>query len=122
MRYEPFERTFFEKKRERLRAQLLPSSLAIINANDIQPTTTDGNMPYYPNSDLFYFTGVEQEESILVIATEAHDATLREVLHLRDTNTILKTWKGQKLTKDEGQKLTGIKNVKCLSQFERVWH
>ncbi len=70
MRYEPFDRTFFEKNRERLRSQLLPSSLAIINANDIQPTTTDGNMPYYPNSDLFYFTGVEQEESILVIAPE----------------------------------------------------
>ena len=70
MRYEPFEHTFFEKNRERLRSQLLPASLAIVNANDIQPTTTDGSMPYYPNSDLFYFTGVEQEESILVIAPE----------------------------------------------------
>jgi Xaa-Pro aminopeptidase len=82
MRYEPFERTFFEKNRERLRAQLLPSSLAIINANDIQPTTTDGNMPYYPNSDLFYFTGVEQEESILVIAP-----ALRSPLPLQASQT-----------------------------------
>jgi Xaa-Pro aminopeptidase len=122
MRYEPFERTLFEKNRERLRSKLLPSSLAIINANDLQPTTTDGNMPYYPNSDLFYFTGVEQEESILVIAPDAHDETLREVLFLRETNDLLKVWEGQKLTKDEGQKVSGIKTVKWLSQFERVWH
>jgi Xaa-Pro aminopeptidase len=122
MRYEPFDRTFFEKNRERLRSQLLPSSLAIINANDVQPTTTDGNMPYYPNSDLFYFTGVEQEESILLIAPEVHDETLREVLFVRETSDLLKIWEGQKLTKDEATKLTGVKNVKWLSQFERVWH
>src|SRR5262245_41198961 len=82
MRYEAFDVRLFQTNRERLRAQLLPSSLAIVNANDLQPTTTDGSMPYYPNSDLFYFTGIEQEETVLFVAPDAHDETLREVLFL----------------------------------------
>ena len=121
MRYEPFDVKMFQTNRDRLRAQLLPASLAIVNANDWQPTTTDGTMPYYPNSDLFYLTGIEQEESVLFIAPEAHDETLREVLFLREPNELLKTWEGHKLTKDEGRSISGITTVKWLSDFPKVW-
>src|SRR5437763_587269 len=122
MRYEPFDVRLFELNRERLREQLLPNSLAIVNANDIQPTTTDGSMPYFPNSDLFYLSSVEQEESVLLIAPSAHDEAMREVLFLRETNDLLKTWEGHKLSKEEAQKLSGVKKVKWLSQFERTLH
>jgi Xaa-Pro aminopeptidase len=122
MRYEPFDVKLFELNRQRLREQLQPNSLAIVNANDVQPTTTDGSMPYYPNSDLFYLTGVEQEESVLLLAPNAHDEALREVLFLREPNELLKTWEGHKLSKEEGQKTSGIKTVKWLSQLERTLH
>jgi Xaa-Pro aminopeptidase len=122
MRYHPFDVKLFENNRDRLRAKLLPNSLAIINANDIMPTSTDGSMPYYPNSDLFYFTGAEQEESVLFIAPNAHDETMREILFLREPNELLKIWEGHKLSKAEGQKLSGIKTVKWLGEFERTWH
>src|SRR5262245_35126971 len=122
MRYEPFDLRLFQTNRDRLRAQLLPGSLAIVNANDWQPTTTDGTMPYYPSSDLFYFTGVEQEESALCIAPDAHDETLREVLFLREPNELLKIWEGHKLTKDQGRAASGIKAVKWLSEFPKILH
>ncbi len=122
MRYEPFDVRLFEHNRQRLREQLLPNSLAIVNANDVQPTTTDGIMPYYPNSDLFYLSGIAQEETVLLLAPDAHDEALREVLFLREPNELLKIWEGHKLSKDEGRKISGIKNVKWLSQFERTWH
>jgi Xaa-Pro aminopeptidase len=122
MRHEPYDVRMFQENRQRLRAQLKPNSLAVFNANDIQPASTDGSLPYYPNSDLLYFTGVEQEESILLIAPDAFDETMREVLFLRETSDLLKVWEGAKLTKDEAQKLSGIKNVKWLPQFERVFH
>ena len=122
MKYEPFDAELFRLNRERLRKELLPNSLAVINANDLQPTTTDGTLTYFPNADLFYLSGVEQEESVLLVAPNAHDETLREVLFLREPNELLKTWEGHKLTKEEGQKLSGIKNVKWLSQLERTLH
>ena len=122
MRYQPFNVELFKTNRDRLRAKLLPNSLAIFNANDLLPTTTDGSMPYYPNSDLLYFTGVEQEESVLFIAPFAHDETLREVLFLREPNELLKIWEGHKLSKEEGRNLSGITTVKWLGEFERTWH
>jgi Xaa-Pro aminopeptidase len=122
MRYDPFDARLFETNRERLRGQLLPGSLAIVNANDLLPTTTDGSMPFYPNSDLFYLTGIEQEETVLFIAPDAHDDLLREVLFLREPTELSMIWEGHKHSKEEAQKISGIKTVKWLSQFERVWH
>jgi Xaa-Pro aminopeptidase len=122
MRYDPFDVRLFEQNRERLRGQLAPSSLAVVNANDILPTTTDGSMLLYPNSDLFYLTGIEQEETVLFIAPDAHDETLREVLFLREPNELSKIWEGHKHSKEEAQKISGIKTVRWLSQFERTWH
>ena len=122
MRYDPFDARLFETNRQRLRGQMLPNSLAILNANDVLPTTTDGAMPFYPNSDLFYLSGIEQEETVLLIAPDAHDETLREVLFLREPTELARLWEGHKLSKEEAQRISGIKTVKWLTEFERIWH
>ena len=122
MRNPPIDAEFFASNRDRLRSQLLSNSLAILNANDLQPTTTDGTMPYYPNADLWYFTGITQEESILLLAPDAHDENLREVLFLREPVELLKIWEGHKLSKDEARQISGVKTIKWLSDFERTWH
>jgi Xaa-Pro aminopeptidase len=122
MRHAPIPADLFIQNRERLRQLMLPHSLAILNANDIPPTNADGSLRIVPNADLFYLTGVEQEESVLLICPDAHDEKLREVLFLRETNALLETWEGHKLTQPEARALTGIRTVKWLGELPRVLH
>ena len=117
MRHAPIESILFTENRARLRAQLPPNSLVIVNAADIHPTNADGTMPYHPASDLFYLSGVEQEESILVIAPDAHDPKLREMLFVRETNEHIAVWEGHKLTKEEAEKVSGIPRIHWLTEF-----
>jgi Xaa-Pro aminopeptidase len=112
----------FALNRDRLRRLLPPGSLAVLNANDLTPTTADGVLRLFPNSDLFYFSGVEQEESILVLFPDCPDENFREVLFLREPNELLKIWEGHKLSRAEATALSGIKSVRWLSQFESVFH
>jgi Xaa-Pro aminopeptidase len=74
-----------------------------------------------PNSDLFYLSGVEQEESVLLIFPDAHDEKLREILFLRETSELLAQWEGHKLTKDEARKQTGIKRIEWLSELPVIF-
>ncbi|MDB6119530.1 MAG: peptidase [Verrucomicrobiaceae bacterium] len=121
MRHAPIDSHLFAANRERLRMLLPPHSIAVMNANDVPPTNADGSLPLVPNSDLFYLSGIEQEESILVIAPDAFDEKLREVLFVRQPNEHLKIWEGYKLSKDDATKLSGIKTVKWLSDFDTVF-
>ncbi|MCY7356632.1 MAG: aminopeptidase P N-terminal domain-containing protein, partial [Rudanella sp.] len=83
MRYEPIDNQLFVQNRQRLTALLKPNSLAIFNANDILPTNADGTMSFRQNNDLFYLTGVDQEETILMLCPNHPDEKFREVLFLR---------------------------------------
>src|SRR5690606_37417264 len=112
----------FVLNRKRLLKELVPASMAVFNANDLMPTNADGTMCYEPNSDLFYITGVYQEETILLVCPDFPDKKYREVLFLRETNEQIATWEGHKLTKDEARELTGIQTVLWLSDFERIFH
>ncbi len=121
MRHAPIDSHLFAANRERLRMLLPPHSVAVVNANDVPPTNADGSLPLVPNSDLFYLSGVEQEESILVISPDAFDEKLREVLFVREPNEHLKIWEGYKLSKADAIKASGIKTVKWLSEFDTVF-
>ena len=99
MRHQKIDPRLFVENRQRLAGLLAPNSLAVVNANDVLPANADAVLPMQPNSDLFYLTGVEQEESILLLAPGAFDEKLREVLFLREPNEHLKTWEGHKLSK-----------------------
>lgn len=107
----------FRGNRERLASFLAPNSIAVLNANDVLPTNADGTMPHHQNADLFYLTGVRQEETILLLAPDAPDPAHREVLFLRQPNDHLKIWEGHKLTKAEATAISGIANVRWLSEF-----
>jgi Xaa-Pro aminopeptidase len=117
----PIPAELFIQNRERLRQRLLPRSVAILNANDIMPTNADGTMGHVQNADLFYLTGVNQEETILLLAPEAFDPNHCEVLFVRETNELLAIWEGHKLTKEEAVKISGVKTVKWLSEFPTVF-
>lgn len=122
MRHAPIDPQTFVAHRNRLQRLLPPHSLAIVHANDVLPTNADGSLPIHPNADLFYLTGVEQEESILLLFPDAADETLREVLVLREPNEHLKIWEGHKLSQAEATALSGIKTVRWLSQLPGLLH
>ena len=113
----PIPSELFCRNRERL-AKLLPeNSLVILNANDLMPTNADGTMGHIQNSDLFYLSGIHQEETILVLAPHAYDPKNREVLFLREPNELLAIWEGHKLTKEEAKRISGAENIRWLSEF-----
>ncbi|MGC9941374.1 MAG: aminopeptidase P family protein [Verrucomicrobiota bacterium] len=112
----------FTANRERLKSLLPPRSLAVVNANDIPPTNADGSLPMVVNSDLFYLTGVEQEQSLLILNPDAEDAKHREILFLREASPENELWEGHKLTREEARELTGIQTIYWLAEFPRLFH
>jgi Xaa-Pro aminopeptidase len=122
MQYAGLESDLFTTHRLSLQKLLLPNSLAVVNANDILPTNADGTMLLRPNSDLFYLTGIEQEESILLLYPEAHDEKFREILFLRQPTPDMEIWEGHKLSTDEARKISGVARVEWLSEFQGIFH
>jgi len=122
MRYAPIAKELFILNRKRLLKELKPASVVVLNANDIMPTNADGTMPYRQNSDLFYLTGVNQEESILVLCPDFPDKKYREILFLRETNEHIAVWEGHKLTKAEARAQTGIQTVLWLAEFPKIFN
>ncbi|MEQ1858413.1 MAG: aminopeptidase P family protein [Chthoniobacteraceae bacterium] len=122
MRYEPLDSKLFIENRARLAKLLPPKSIAVLNANDVLPTNADGTYLLRQNSDLLHLTGVEQEETLLVLFPDADDEKLREILFLREPNEQNELWEGHKLSRDEAKKLTGIKQVKWTQDFWGTFH
>jgi len=118
MKYEPIGRGLFVRNREKLRAKLKPNAVAIVQSNDIMPTNGDGVMPFRQNSNLLYLSGIDQEESILLIAPDHPDPKLREVLFLKETSEIIAIWEGHKYTKAEATATSGVKTVIWNTDFE----
>ena len=120
MKYLPINNQLFINNRKRFSALLKPNSVAIFNSNDILPTNADGSLKFKQNSDLFYLSGIDQEESILIIYPDAKDGIHKEVLFLKETNEHIAIWEGHKLTKAEALTVSGIQKVYWLSEFKTV--
>lgn len=120
MKYHQINSDLFIENRKNFVARLKPRSVAIFNSNDIMPTNADGTMPFRQNNDLLHLSGVDQEESILVIAPDALYPEHREMLFVRETNESIAIWEGEKLTKERAFEVSGIKNVFWLDDFDRL--
>ena len=118
MRYQALPSSLYKKNRNKFMAQMKPKSIAVFNSNDIYPISADSTLPFAQHRDIFYLTGVDQEESILLLAPDAVNPEDREILFLRETNDHIKVWEGEKLTKEKARELTGIQNVQWLPNFE----
>ncbi|MEQ8910455.1 MAG: aminopeptidase P family protein [Vicingaceae bacterium] len=120
MKYLPIKNSLFTKNREKFVKELKPKSMAIFNSNDIMPTNADGTMAFRQNNDIFYLSGVDQEESILVIFPDAPQDKYREMLFLKETSKEIAIWEGEKLTKKTAEETSGISTVYWLKDFEKV--
>ncbi|HAX48132.1 MAG TPA: X-Pro aminopeptidase, partial [Bacteroidetes bacterium] len=116
------ESSFFTENRKKLSALMMADSAAVINSNDILPSNADGTVKFIQNSDLFYLTGIEQEETILMLNPGSRNEDLREVLFIRDYNQDLEVWEGKKLSPAVASEISGIKTVYELSRFEDALH
>ena len=118
MKYLPIDNQLFINNRKKFSAKLAKNTIAIFNANDVMPTNADGTMPFRQNNDLFWLSGVDQEESVLVIFPDHTDESQREILFLKETNEHIAIWEGAKLTKEGALKTAGIKTVYWLNELE----
>lgn len=119
MKYHPIPSSLFSKNRKNFMARMKPNSLAVFNSNDIYPISADSTMPFEQARDLFYLSGVDQEETILLLFPDAPDKANREMLFVRETNDHIAIWEGEKLTKEQAYEVSGIRSVFWLEDFER---
>ncbi|MEY5047503.1 MAG: hypothetical protein RLZZ175_862 [Bacteroidota bacterium] len=121
MRYEPINPELFVFNRNKLANKLLTKSISILNSNDVMPTNADGTMGFKQNSDLFYLSGIDQEETILLLYPDAPEEKFKEILFIRETSDLIATWEGYKLTKDQARTISGIKTVFWISDFDTIF-
>ena len=98
-----------------------PKSIAVFNSNDIYPVSADSTMPFNQHRDILFLSGVDQEESILLLFPDAVEEKHREVLFLRETNAHIAVWEGEKLTKEKAFETSGIKTVYWLQDFDKIF-
>ncbi len=121
MKYDQISNKLFIKNRKNFMTQMKPKSLAVFNSNDIYPIGADSTMPFQQARDIFYLSGVDQEESILVLFPDAPNKDHREMLFVRETNDHIAVWEGEKLTKEKGFEVSGIKSVYWLTEFDKIF-
>lgn len=120
MKYYQIDSQLYVKNRLKFTAQMKPSSVAVFNSNDIYPVSADSTLPFSQHRDILYLSGVDQEESILLLCPDAPYENLREILFLKETSDHIAVWEGEKLTKDRAFEVSGIKTVYWLSEFKKV--
>lgn len=120
MHHPIIDTTLFVQNREALKQSLKPNALAIVTANDVMPINADANFPFRQNNDLFYLSGIAQEETILILYPHAREKRWREVLLIKETNEQIATWEGAKYSKEEAQRRSGIVTVHWVQEFESI--
>lgn len=120
MKYHRLNKQLFIDNRERFKSMMEPNSLAIFHSNDIYPTSADGTMPFKQATDILWLSGVDQEDSVLVIFPDAKRNEDKELLFLTETNDLIAVWEGEKLTKKQAFEVSGIQTVYWLSEFDTI--
>lgn len=121
MKYGKIDSSLFINNRKRLHTHLSTNSIAIVHSNDTMPKNGDGIFPFKQNSDLFYLSGIEQEETILLIYPDAKKNEWKEILFIKNLDTNNKIWEGDSLTQEEASNISGIKTILWISEFKSTF-
>lgn len=122
MKYQQINNSLFSLNRKNLINALPTNAIAIFHSNDEFPRSGDQIFLFKQNPDLFYLSGIDQEQSILLIFPDCPNPLYREVLFLRQTNDYIKVWEGHKYTKQQAEQTSAIKNVRWLEDFDNILH
>lgn len=120
MKYKAPDTSLFITNRKNFNKKIKSKSIAVFNANDEQLRSGDQNFIFRQNPDLFYLSGIDQEQTILLLFPDCPNPLYREVLFLRQTNEYIAVWEGHKYTKEEARKVSGIQQVFWLEEFWNV--
>src|SRR4051812_47107708 len=120
MKYQAIDSSLFIGNRNKFKNHLKPNALAVFVSNDIMPTNADGSMGFRQNADLFYLTGIDQEETMLVIFPDVKDGRHKEILFVRETSPLIAIWEGAKLNKQQATAASGIEHVYWFSEFDKI--
>jgi Xaa-Pro aminopeptidase len=121
MKYDHIDKSLYINNRQNFTAQMAANTLAVFNSNDIYPVSADSTLPFAQHRDILYLSGVDQEESILVLFPNASNPAHREVLFLKETSELIAIWEGEKLTKQTAFETSGIQTVYWLQQFPTIF-
>ena len=121
MKYHAISSKLFVKNRLKFSQQMIPKSIAVFNSNDVFSTGADSTLPFEQHRNIFYLSGVDQEESILIICPDAKQEVLREVLFIKKTNAHIAIWEGAKLSKEQATATSGVKSVFWLDEFDSIF-
>jgi Xaa-Pro aminopeptidase len=122
MKYAPISEYLFTNNRKSFVSRIKANSIAVFHSNDEFPRSGDQNFLFKQNPDFFYLTGIDQEQSILLLYPDCPNQQYKEVLFLRQTNEQIAIWEGHKYTKEEARKASGIENVYWLSEYDTILH
>jgi Xaa-Pro aminopeptidase len=120
MRYKAIPSSLFEENRERFIEKMKANSIAMLTSNDVMPTNADDVMGFAQNNDLFYLSGIDQDGTVLLLYPDAYKEENRSILFIKAVTEQSKVWDGNFLTQEEASKISGIKNVKWIHEFEKV--
>ena len=121
MKYSPIDSSLFVFNRSAFVNQMVSGALAVFNSNDLFPISADSTMPFQQHRDIFFLSGVDQAESILLLFPDASNPDNREILFLKETSELIAIWEGEKLTKSTAFEVSGIKTVYWLQQFPVIF-
>ena len=120
MRYESIPNSLFIKNRSNFIAKMKPNTIAILTSNDVKHNNADDVMGFTQNNDLFYLSGINQEETILLLYPDATKKENQAILFVKETNEQIKIWDGEKLSKEQATNVSGIKRVEWNQDFEML--
>ena len=120
MKYLPIGKQLFIQNRAKFAEKMVPNSMAVFNSNDVYPISADSTLPFAQQRDIFYLSGVDQEESVLVIFPDCPKKENREILFLKETNEHIAVWEGEKLDKPKALQTSGIATVYWLQDMQKV--
>ena len=122
MKYTKLDKSLYINNRKRFSEHLESGALAVFNSNDIFGTSADSSLPFVQHRDIFHLSGVDQEESILLVFPDSSNKNHREILFLKETSPLIAVWEGAKLDKKQAYEASGIKTVYWLDQFETIFN
>ena len=120
MRYQPIPSSLFVKNRLNFAKEMQINHIALLCSNDVQVTNADDSMGFAQNNDLLYLSGIDQEETILLLYPNAYKKENKEILFIKKTDEHIKIWEGDKLTKDDASQISDIARVEWIEDFEQI--
>ena len=120
MKYSKINNSLFVKNRRNFLKKMIPKSIVFFNSNDLYPVSADTTLPFEQHRDIFYLSGIDQEESVLLLIKNEMDSNFQEILFLKKPNETLTHWEGEKLNEEKAFEISGIKTVYWLDDLEKI--